>query len=81
MASKHQKPVGRAVVYGAISFLLYALIYVYEEQVLQLATKGGWYFVLPVLVAFVFSFFHGGFTSYFWEVLGVRPKIPESKQK
>jgi len=31
----------------------------------------GWYPALPVLTALLFSFVHGAFTGYFWQVLGV----------
>ncbi|HPB76848.1 MAG TPA: hypothetical protein PLY96_16565, partial [Chromatiaceae bacterium] len=38
-------------------------------------------FLIPVVVAFVFSYFHGAFTGHFWETLGLRaakssPKAP-----
>jgi hypothetical protein len=29
-------------------------------------------FLIPVVVAFVFSYFHGTFTGHFWETLGLR---------
>jgi hypothetical protein len=31
----------------------------------------GWYPALPVITAFAFSFTHGAFTGYFWDVLGI----------
>ena len=37
----------------------------------------GWYPVLPLLTAFVFSLAHGAFTGYFWEVLGVKARQPK----
>jgi hypothetical protein len=33
--------------------------------------RGGMYAVLPIVTAFLFSFFHGAFTGHFWTVLGV----------
>jgi hypothetical protein len=78
-SSSSQKPFGKALVYGATSTLLYALLYVYEGPILKWTTRGKWYFILPVAIAFVLSFFHGGFTGYFWEVLGVRAKTTEKK--
>jgi hypothetical protein len=34
----------------------------------------GLYPLLPVVTALVFSIFHGAFTGYFWDVLGVTAK-------
>lgn len=57
---------------GAASASLYVLLYVYESEIMESLTRiDGWYPVLPVLAAFLFSFTHGAFTAYFWEALGV----------
>jgi hypothetical protein len=77
----NQKPIGRVLVYGGLSLTLYALIYLYEQEIMHWTTRGGWYFIIPVMLAFLFSFFHGGLTRYFWEAVGVRARNPESKQK
>jgi len=76
-----EKPVGKTVAYGLISLLLYAALYVWEDQILRWTTTGGWYFILPVAAAFVFSIFHGGFTGHFWEALGIRARPAEGKKK
>lgn len=60
--------------YGAVVAVLYGLLYVFDKQVIEICRRGGWWFVFPVSVAFVFSIFHGNFTSLFWDLLGVRPK-------
>lgn len=59
---------------GAVVALLYALLFAYEEEVIRLCSQGGWYFLFPVGVAFVFSLFHGSFTGLFWDALGVKPR-------
>ena len=60
------------LVSGAASALCYAALFAYEEEVMALFTRtDGWHPVLPVLTALLFSFVHGAFTGYFWEVLGV----------
>lgn len=57
---------------GAASASLYCLLYSYESEIMQAFTRtDGFYPVLPVLAAFLFSFTHGAFTAYFWEALGV----------
>ena len=37
--------------------------------------------MLPVAAAFVFSFFHGGFTGYFWDVVGIQAKSAKPVSK
>jgi hypothetical protein len=76
-----ERPAGKALAYGAVSLLLYVALFVWEDQILRWTTRGGWYFVLPVAIAFLFSFFHGGFTGYFWDVLGIQAKPTEEKKK
>jgi hypothetical protein len=60
--------------YGVAVALLYGLLYVYDQEVVELCRRGGWWFLFPVSAAFVFSIFHGNFTSLFWDVLGVQAK-------
>jgi hypothetical protein len=80
MASANHKPFGKVLAYGAVSTLLYALLYFFGDEILRWTTRGGWFFVLPVAIAFLFSFFHGGFTGYFWEVLGVQARTKGAKK-
>ena len=67
----------KAVVYGAASVALYALLYLYAEETVELArrTHEGekiW-FLAPIAIAFLFSWVHGAFTGYFWDALGMKP--------
>lgn len=32
-----------------------------------------WYFLIPILIAFMFSKVHGDFTGHFWDALGFKP--------
>jgi hypothetical protein len=60
---------------GAASALCYVMLFAYEKEVMAAFTRSdGWYPLLPVATAFVFSFAHGAFTAYFWEVLGVQAR-------
>lgn len=62
----------KLLVSGAISASLYFLLYAYEKEVMESFTRAdGYYPLLPVLAALVFSFTHGAFTGYFWEALNV----------
>jgi hypothetical protein len=75
MDSQDNKPWTGLVLTGATTAALYILLFAYEQQVMRSFTRtDGWYPLLPVATAFVFSFSHGAFTGYFWDVLGVKPR-------
>lgn len=63
-----------ATVFGAISLSLYALLMIYEGNIMDIFTKGGWYAALPVGTAFLFSFIHGAFASNLLSALGLEAK-------
>jgi hypothetical protein len=67
----------RAVVFGAASIVLYGLMFAYADELVELArrTRQGEkaLFAVPIVIAFVFSYVHGAFTGYFWDVLGLKP--------
>lgn len=72
------KPYLQLLASGIVSGALYLLLYVYEREILAAFTRtDGWFPALPVLAAFVFSFAHGAFTGYFWEVLGIEARRKE----
>jgi hypothetical protein len=72
------KPYLQLLASGIVSGALYLLLYVYEREILAAFTRtDGWFPALPVLAAFVFSFAHGAFTGYFWEVLGIKARRKE----
>ena len=71
---KHQ--LASTLLYGGATLGLYGLLFAYSEQFVEWArrTHEGEkaLFIIPVAVAFVFSYFHGNFTGHFWEALGLR---------
>jgi hypothetical protein len=62
------------ILLGLFSATLYFLLYYFEGPILEWSTQGGWYFMVPVVMAFVFSIVHGAFTGRFWDLLGVKAK-------
>jgi hypothetical protein len=64
----------QAAALGAGSLALYLCLFLAERTILEVSSRGGWYFVVPVLIAFLFSFVHGSFTGRFWEALGIKAK-------
>jgi len=59
---------------GFLSAIFYFLLYYFNEQILDLSKQGGWYFIVPISIAFIFSLVHGTFTGHFWDLLGVKAK-------
>jgi hypothetical protein len=68
---RKKKPVVKMTVYGALSASLYAAVFLNQGAITALFTRGAWYAALPIATAFAISFVHGGFTNYFWSVLGI----------
>ncbi len=67
-----RKQLIRTALLGAGTGALYWLMFANEKQILDLSAKGHWYFIVPLAIAFAFSFVHGLFTAEFWNALGVR---------
>ncbi|PHR26373.1 MAG: hypothetical protein COA36_12340 [Desulfotalea sp.] len=73
-AFRKKRPVGKMVLFGAMSLGAYALLFSNEALVTNTFTLGGWHAALPVGTAFLFSFMHGAFASNFLDVLGLEAK-------
>ncbi|NIO10492.1 MAG: hypothetical protein GTO40_21780 [Deltaproteobacteria bacterium] len=74
----------KTILLGTASALLYFLLFYFEDWILGRSrgfTLDGWFFLLPIFIAFVFSAVHGVFTGKFWELLGVRAKRPVIDRK
>jgi hypothetical protein len=74
--SERKKTVVATAAFGIGSLLLYMLLFTYAEQLVAWAaeTRQGnkALFLIPIVIAFIFSWVHGSFTGHFWELLGVR---------
>jgi F0F1-type ATP synthase assembly protein I len=73
-SSIKKKPYGKAILFGIVVAVLYVTLLTHQGLITANFTRGGLYALLPIATAFVFSFFHGSFTSAFWTVLGVEAK-------
>jgi F0F1-type ATP synthase assembly protein I len=69
-----KKPVGKMILFGIISVMIYILLLSKQDFINNNFTRGGLYALLPIATALFFSFIHGNFTSNFWTVLGVEAK-------
>jgi hypothetical protein len=75
----------KAVSFGVASVALYALLFVYADETVELArrTREGekvW-FLAPIVIAFVFSYVHGAFTGHFWDALGLKAADKKKRRK
>ncbi len=70
-STTRKKPVGKLIVMGIISIALYSTLLLKQDLVNSTFAKGGFYALLPIITAFVFSYFHGSFTGHFWTILGI----------
>jgi hypothetical protein len=71
----------RTLALGVLSLALYIVLFSFEAEVLALSTAGGWAFLVPIGIAFVFSFVHGAFTSGFWDMLGLKAKTRKEPKR
>ncbi len=74
MPQEHRRALKRTLVFGVVSVALYLLLYLGADLILEYSKQGGWFFIVPVSIAFLFSIMHGNFTSHFWDVFGVKAK-------
>ena len=70
-STTRKKPVGKLIVMGIISIALYSTLLLKQDMVNSTFARGGFYALLPIITAFVFSYFHGSFTGHFWTMLGI----------
>ena len=80
-----KRPLLQTLMFGCASIALYVLLFIYADQLVEFAyqTKTGnkLLFLIPVAIAFVCSYFHGAFTGYFWEAVGLRAAKTSSNKK
>ncbi|MEW6163138.1 MAG: hypothetical protein AB1606_07495 [Nitrospirota bacterium] len=73
-SSIKKKPYGKAILFGLVVSVLYFTLLTHQDLINANFTRGGLYALLPIATAFIFSIFHGSFTSAFWTVLGIEAK-------
>ena len=71
MSDKRREETKKAISYGIVVIILYTLLLTRQDFINANFSRGGWYALLPIITAFVFSFAHGKLTGSFWSVLGI----------
>jgi hypothetical protein len=73
-----RKRVQAAVLFGLMSAALYALLYYFNTDIKHIGegvNQGDkTLFLLPIVLAFIFSLVHGIFTDRFWQAVGLKAK-------
>lgn len=84
MSTPASRPLLPTLIFGVASLALYLLLFVFADQFVDWARRSQHgerlLAVVPILVAFVFSYFHGAFTGHFWESLGLRAAKSSGKK-
>lgn len=70
-AETKDRPYAKTALYGVVSVALYVLLLTRQDLLNETMTKGGLYALVPIAMAFTFSFFHGNFTGSFWSSCGI----------
>ena len=74
MSLERTRALKRTLGYGVVSIALYYLLYKFNADILAASKEGGWNFIVPIIIAFVFSIVHGNFTGQFWDLFGIKAK-------
>ena len=85
MSKDKSKVMLATLLFGIASAVLYGLLFANSGQLVEWAqrTHHGekMLFLIPIGIAFLFSWVHGNFTGHFWESLGLKAaKGSESKK-
>ena len=75
----------KMIVFGLLSAVLYFFLFKYQAEIVHFAelTRQGVKidFIIPILIALIFSFVHGGFATYLWQSLGLKSKNDLGKEQ
>ena len=78
---KKKKPYGLTILFGIVSIALYVALLSNQDTLNGNFARGGLFAFLPIITAFIFSYFHGAFTGHFWTVLGVEASKKKQEVK
>jgi hypothetical protein len=70
-AEQTQRPYLKTALFGVVSIALYFILLTSQDVINETMVKGGLYALVPIAMAFLFSFVHGNFTGCFWSSCGI----------
>ncbi len=71
----------RTIGLGLVSLVLYVLLFTNADAILTLSLQKGWGFIVPIAIAFLFSFVHGAFTGGFWDMMGLKAQARKEPKR
>jgi len=80
LSTKQKRKLIKLLLWGIIVAALYVCLYVGAKPLIEWTAQGRWTFIVPIAIAFIFSFVHGNFTGKFWDFLGIKPQLPGDKK-
>ncbi|MDM8557223.1 hypothetical protein [Candidatus Parabeggiatoa sp. HSG14] len=80
LSKKGKTKIIKLFLWGIVVVALYVGLYLSEISLIRWTAQGHWTFIVPIGIAFLFSFVHGNFTSEFWDVLNIKPKLSRRKK-
>ena len=72
-AKTKAKSVSQALLWGIISAVLYLLVFMNAQTVMEYLSRGGIFATVLLVIALLFSVVHGTFANYLIEVIGFKP--------
>ena len=73
MVKSKTKPVGRTIFWGIVSLLMYLAVFLNQQSITDVFTRGGIFAAPVIITALGFSLVHGAFANYFIEAIGFKP--------
>jgi len=80
LSTKRKTKLIKLFLWGIAVVALYVGLYLNETLLIRWTAQGHWTFIVPIAIAFLFSFVHGNFTGEFWDVLNIKPKLSRRKK-
>jgi len=74
MSAGTKKPIGKTLLFGALSAAFYAAVFLYADMITAYFSQGSWLAAGPIATVFIVSYIYGNFTSNLWTCLGVEAK-------
>ena len=61
-----------AIFWGIISIAAYLVLFLHQTTVTDYFSRGGYFAILVIATAFIFSIVHGSFANYLVEAMGFK---------
>lgn len=70
-SEKTSKPIGKTLVFGALTAAFYTGFFAYGDNIAAHFAQGSFWAAGPIATVFAVSYLHGEFASNLWATLGI----------